>query len=105
MRIISKFKDYYDGGAIYGIDKTHTFIRKTEEIILSEIPLSINEPHEIIGFCGEIYVILNIKREALPEDFIYCSMQKNRKTLTLKKSSQRAEKRTGLIKIQNIFHK
>ena len=68
MRIVSKFKDYYDNGMKYGQDKTHTYVRNTKEVPLEikSIYLSTsgsykNKPEDIIyfygvvGFCGDIY--------------------------------------------------
>ena len=67
MRIISKFKDYYDGGAVYGIDKERIYIRETKEISVPLLDTSnfnfefyISKQREvssfgygIVGFCGE----------------------------------------------------
>lgn len=69
MRIVSKFKDYYDGaGKDFGKDST-CFVRHTEEInpdknITDQISLwrygkynanRFGIDHGIIGFCGKIY--------------------------------------------------
>jgi hypothetical protein len=54
MRIVSKFKDYYDGGAMYGVDQTHVFLRKTETIECIE--LSQYPRYNVLGFCGELYL-------------------------------------------------
>jgi len=56
MKIISKFKDYYDGGAQYGIDKDIVYIRETTSELINNINL---KEFEIIGFCGKIYPIIN----------------------------------------------
>ncbi len=68
MRIISKWKDYYDGAAIYGIDKERIYVRKTEylEVPVIQIPGyyksyrgKVNQEYDIIGFCGEIFLFNN----------------------------------------------
>jgi hypothetical protein len=51
MRIISKFKDYYDGGASFGVDVTHTYIRESKDINYIKYPYYC----DVIGFCGKIY--------------------------------------------------
>jgi len=77
MRIISKLKDYYDNGAIYGIDKKIVFVRtinESEDYKKENFPIKKNyfyslqviqrNPTEdkmsyrpfIIGFCGTCYV-------------------------------------------------
>ena len=75
MRIISKYKDYYDNAQIYGIDTTQIFVRN-EELVLTEkvhqfqstgyhaekftiygLPnhkLNIN--YFVVGFCGYLYI-------------------------------------------------
>jgi hypothetical protein len=58
MRIISKFHDYYDGGSIYGIDKSTIYVREQSEIILppaDERNIKLNKFDAVIGFCGKIY--------------------------------------------------
>jgi len=63
MRIISKFKDYYDSvqGVMY--DENITYIRKSEKIDVSDI---VGFPHYttlygcelvVIGFCDRIYLV------------------------------------------------
>ena len=77
MKIISKFSDYYDSAALFGVDTTQVFVRKNEvfDSISAEKALSNirNEfPFEnrcryirgrkwyasrhLIGFCGRLYV-------------------------------------------------
>lgn len=63
MRIISKWKDYYDGGAMYGIDKTRIYIRKTECLDVPKFKNLRFRYYEIIGFCGEIYIFKNFVEE------------------------------------------
>ena len=68
MKIISNFKDYYDGGAVYGIDKSRIYVRKTKILDVPKIKTSnhswskfirINYDYDILGFCGEIYLFNN----------------------------------------------
>jgi len=54
MRIISKFHDYYDGGAIYGIDSSTLYLRNKEEIELKD-RIIYRDDLGIIGFCGKLY--------------------------------------------------
>ena len=84
MRIISKFKDYYDGVQAYGHDQDLCYVRKEEESdefideknmetfskILNTCPKFLTAPYKknhwnstgsdpspfIIGFCGKFYV-------------------------------------------------
>lgn len=74
MRIISKFKDYYDAGAAHGIDTTVLYVRDSKEVA---IPLSINQlkiPRisreyivpGLIGYCGKIIPYVAIA-QTLPE--------------------------------------
>lgn len=55
MKIISKFKDYYDGGAVYGVDEKSVYVRETKIVELSNLKIRCNK-FEIVGFCGEIYL-------------------------------------------------
>lgn len=69
MRIISKFKDYYDCGMSYGFDKDFHYVRNTEIIELKKDVFSYrlicppnmmvkecdNSGIGIIGFCGEYF--------------------------------------------------
>lgn len=63
MKIVSKFKDYYDNvqGVMY--DESITFIRKSEEIDVGDIVALpyYSEPDYrkffLIGFCNQIYVV------------------------------------------------
>jgi hypothetical protein len=94
MRIISKFKDYYDSAASTGIDMTQVYLRETKVIdnlgadnvyseILKSAPCASQFRHysfrnsnnkwsvktEILGFCGKIYPL-----------FIFESMDKDDKS-------------------------
>ncbi len=58
MKIISKFKDYYDGGAVYGIDEHRKYVRETikKSIFYKQISdLTTN----LLGFCGELFLFTN----------------------------------------------
>ncbi len=57
MKIISKFKDYYDGGAMYGIDTERVYVRTTE--VIEEHGLSKSNDFKIIGFCGELFLFVD----------------------------------------------
>ncbi len=54
MKIISKFKDYYDGGAVYGVDTERIYVRTTK--VIKEHKLSKSRDFEVIGFCGELFL-------------------------------------------------
>jgi hypothetical protein len=56
MRIISKFHDYYDGGAVFGIDKSLVWCRDRREILLPEVVRQkFNHFDGVVGFCGKIF--------------------------------------------------
>lgn len=57
MRIISKFKDYYDGGSAYGVDTDYCYVRTTTA--LDYVRYSGWGYFEVIGFCGQIYPLIN----------------------------------------------
>lgn len=52
MRIISKFKDYYDGAAEYGIDQERVYVRESKLVHEPEIR---SLDYNVIGFCGKLY--------------------------------------------------
>lgn len=61
MRIISKFRDYYDSVQRTGIDKSTIYMRNEIE---GEVPTELligtwhgwsAAPHGVIGFCGKLY--------------------------------------------------
>lgn len=86
MKIVSKFHDYYDTAAIYGIDKTCVYLR-AGEIKKSDFNLDTGSrwrswPHEekfvkvkadveiryrvdkyVIGFCGNLHPVVVIQKE------------------------------------------
>jgi len=74
MRILSKRneKDYYDNGAVYGIDKTKVYVRIREEHIIHHDDYDLDKylfnrywsnkeerSFEILGFCGQLYLMDN----------------------------------------------
>jgi hypothetical protein len=61
MRIISKFKDYYDGGAMYGIDKERVYVRETKIISVDNIK---SQYFDVLGFCGDIYILKNFSESS-----------------------------------------
>jgi len=54
LRIISKFKDFYDSGTAYGIDPNIVYVRHTYEV--DDIHLTCPHLHgiSILGFCGKL---------------------------------------------------
>lgn len=64
MRIISKWKDFYDNAASYGVDVEKVYVRDTRDTNIdvsgdwrqSSIKM---DKFDLIGFCGEIYPFLN----------------------------------------------
>lgn len=62
MRIISKFKDYYDCGLSYGMDEHTKYIRETKIIEYfgglnqwGNNYKELSSEFDIIGFCGKLY--------------------------------------------------
>lgn len=57
MLIKSNFQDYYDGGAVNGIDTERMYLRLTK----GETTATRFDMHglEVIGFCGKIYPFVN----------------------------------------------
>ena len=70
MLIKSKFTDYYDNGAINGIDTTRLYLRETREekfeLIYKEFLPENNL--QIIGFCGKLYVLLNYSQSLVSKE-------------------------------------
>jgi hypothetical protein len=77
MRIISDFHDYYDAVQATGQDQSLIYLRKPEEVEVSEYPFPIlsyytagREPRgpsirqRIVGFCGKIYPVLELTHVA-----------------------------------------
>ena len=72
MRIISKFRDYYDAGQVYGQDPDLVYVRRAEKVPLVDPHLSVVErlgkklprrrdfrltlEPNLIGFCGKVYL-------------------------------------------------
>lgn len=83
MRIISKTKDYYDGVQSLGYDPDLCYVRKTEKeygeyfyerLLREEVRFFENSPalsinSFIIGFCGEIYVCVQVMHNG---EHYYC---------------------------------
>lgn len=74
MRIISKFKDYYDTAAAYGVDETLTYVRITTKLegespsqqgLFRDIKNNRRYYYECgkVGFCGKIYPFLTVGGE------------------------------------------
>lgn len=78
MLIVSKFHDYYDTAATYGIDKTVVYNRQTQETTLS---VNAKMPHPerfqtkkpkgfaelrffVVGFCGKSFPGAAVTKEA-----------------------------------------
>jgi len=77
MKIISKYKDYYDGGGVYGIDENVTFVRTIDEDEIGE-DISIDKLPDIpshfgrikkddvifdpffFGFCGVLHLVYKV---------------------------------------------
>jgi hypothetical protein len=55
MRIVSKFKDYYDVGQGLGYDPSIVYVREEKEIIFDKKYHRYNPSRGIIGFCGKLY--------------------------------------------------
>lgn len=57
MRIISSWRDFYDGGMAYGLDRSIIYVRESQEIKLDNDKYhsydSLNPFY--VGFCGKIY--------------------------------------------------
>jgi hypothetical protein len=70
MRVISKFKDYYDGVMKTGMDREVVYVRENKEIELEESygvdfstqnsPRYSNIELVILGYCGKIYKIYTV---------------------------------------------
>lgn len=89
MRIISKFKDYYDTAAAYGIDKEILYIRESKKITLPEIQdikIRLNSyidgyevEKRVVGFCGDLHMLMVLHptigtsyRRDLTRSPVYC---------------------------------
>ena len=70
MRIISKFKDYYDGVMRTGMDREVVYVRENKEIELKEdfgFDFSTSESGNLyevklllLGYCGQIYKVMDL---------------------------------------------
>jgi len=54
MKIISKFKDFYDGGAVYGVDTERIYVREKKTLDKPDIKYN---NFNYLGFCGNIYIL------------------------------------------------
>lgn len=60
MRILSKFKDYYDCSNLQDFDNSCLYVRETKEIKFSDEErdkIKLHHFNLVIGFCGKLYVI------------------------------------------------
>ena len=67
MRIISKFRDYYDIGQGVGFDDTIMYLRKTkilngEEELAKERFKHLRSGELLLGFCGKIYPLVILRK-------------------------------------------
>ena len=65
MKIISKYKDYYDSMGLYGIDPLITYVRKTDEFSMpsTKVNNKLNKVSEYIRFINTM-LNSNIRRDA-----------------------------------------
>lgn len=118
MRILSKFQDYYDSaGLSYGIDNRLVYERKTEDILYSKLSNShrnlLNEyisslPQSnswrndfdltpgVIGFCGRLYPVYNLKYEYTYWFTNFNKFAKGRTSLTLPESMLKAKSKSTI---------
>lgn len=77
MRIISKFKDYYDSAASYGVDLECVYVREQKEVLIpktargfvgaKKFPFFVRGIDDsplvffVIGFCGELYPLVKVE--------------------------------------------
>ena len=84
MKIISKLKDYYDGGSVYGIDEAVVLVRtisdeeKGKDISIKDLGIlpsgtkglekkgDVEYNPFLIGFCGKIFVGYKIETVTRP---------------------------------------
>jgi len=93
MRIISKFKDYYDSCMRYGMDEKFVYVRRREEIIINKkgytstpllnvrgvgihLPNSVRHPFYgaysgRIGVCGKTYPYLRFRVNLANNEYFY----------------------------------
>ena len=69
MKIISKFKDYYDSASSYGVDESVVYVRKLEVLDEGEVSYMADawdygdteiefSKFGVLGFCGELYPLI-----------------------------------------------
>jgi hypothetical protein len=84
MKLISDFKDYYDGCLSLDVeDQDTTYLRNRKKYVeksftLRSLPYRISSPIDtslkILGFCGDIYPIIARKTYGDPPEFFYISI-------------------------------
>lgn len=65
MRLHSDFHDYYDNAVGYGIDNNVHYNRFTKEVeihIKSQFDFPFHKRPYLLGFCGKIYPLIEIKK-------------------------------------------
>jgi len=98
VKIISKFKDYYDGvGSLYQ-DKTPLYLRHTREVKKKGITKHYNSVRvdkqdysyrcEVIGFCGKIYLYTIVTADDIYMDKVFYDYEELDKILQLGKSQR-----------------
>lgn len=119
MRIISKFHDYYDSAAGYGIDKSQVIVRKNEQFEVdyekvfgkdsfvhrnskSFVYEDIHYSTILIGFCGKFFKCINMEMYLPTRSFfVYCDVDLNE---IRKKYAVQSSTRYGYEKdIENLF--
>lgn len=58
MKIVSKFKDYYDSGQAFGQDPKRVYLRETR-IETLKLDNYYHRGLHVIGFCGQLYPFIN----------------------------------------------
>jgi hypothetical protein len=89
MRVVSKFKDYYDGVMAHGMDINQRYIRDDREDILIDGLPTIQPPAtgfkkitHIIGFCGKLYPVIEMYPAGIQSSLeSYRGLEKHGRTL------------------------
>ncbi|HUX80318.1 MAG TPA: hypothetical protein VMW10_11350 [Alphaproteobacteria bacterium] len=72
MYIISKFRDYYDSAATFGIDKSCVYKRVKLKSVKIDLPANHKVDHDakfVLGFCGKFYPGIKTT-EKIPETVV-----------------------------------
>jgi hypothetical protein len=121
MRIISKFKDYYDCVQAYGMDQTILYVRNKEIekgtkglprcsnlYFWSEDPLFKCDDF-IIGFCGKVYGAVRLRKNGTNNEVFCHSIEAVDKyfkeNLTEKQLNEYYGKRTGALYVPYVRHR